>query len=64
MLISTVFPSNDCLASTENLQPVLRLQVRRWRVIDVLGGSLFRSQANMTLIRPLDVFNDFPVVNA
>lgn len=57
-------PSRNCFASTENLQPVPWLHVRRFRLIGVLGGSLFRSHANTTLTRPFGVLEDFHVVNA
>lgn len=59
-----VLPSSDCLARTENLQPVLRLEVRRTRSVEGLGGGLFLSQANITLTLPFGVLRDFPVVNA
>lgn len=54
----------DSLASTENSQPVPRLQVRRFRSMVALGGCPLRSQANTTLTRPFGVLIDFPVVNA
>jgi hypothetical protein len=37
-----VLPSRDSLARTENLQPVLRLEVRRTRSADELGGCFTR----------------------
>src|ERR1044072_5602747 len=58
--------SSDSLANTENLQPVARLEVLRFRIAKGLGGRLFRSQATITFVRLwiLGVFLDFLVVNA
>lgn len=42
-------PSYDCLARTENLQLVLRLEVRRNHPLDEPGCSLFQSHANAQL---------------
>ena len=44
-------PSVDCLASTENWQPVRLLEVWRTRAVVKLGGCLFPSQVYTTLIR-------------